>query len=46
MFGTNYPCLTFDIVDQWRQVIAEENQADFFHDNAARALGLEGYVHQ
>ena len=41
IFGTNYPCLSFDVVDKWRQVISPENQECFFHLNAAKALGVE-----
>lgn len=41
IFGTNYPCITFDIVPEWKKVVREENQAVFFHLNAQRALGIE-----
>ena len=40
IFGTNYPCLTFDVVDKWRTVLRDENQVRFFQLNAERALGL------
>ncbi|NOZ01643.1 MAG: amidohydrolase [Deltaproteobacteria bacterium] len=40
IFGTNYPCLTFDIVSEWREVVREKNQPAFFHLNAERALGI------
>ena len=40
IFGTNYPCLTFDIVDEWKKVVREKVQPAFFHHNAARALGI------
>ena len=40
IFGTNYPCLTFDIVSEWRKVVREENQSAFFLLNAQRALGI------
>jgi predicted TIM-barrel fold metal-dependent hydrolase len=40
IFGTNFPCLSFDIVEEWKKVIKPENQPLFFYNNAARALGL------
>lgn len=40
MFGTNYPCLTFDIAEEWKKVIKPDVQPLFFYDNAARVLGL------
>jgi len=40
IFGTNYPSLPYTIVDQWKKVIREENQPDFFYNNAAKILGL------
>lgn len=41
IFGTNYPCLTFDIVSEWRKVVIEDNHELFFHLNAKRALGID-----
>lgn len=41
LFGTNYPCLPYDIVEAWRERIKPANQPDFFYQNAARLLGLE-----
>ena len=40
IFGTNYPCLTYDICEEWKKVIKPENQPLFFYQNAARVLGL------
>lgn len=40
IFGTNYPCLTFDIVSEWRKVVTKDNHELFFHLNAEKALGL------
>lgn len=40
LFGTDYPTVPFSIVDDWKEVIKEENHRDFFCDNACRALGL------
>jgi predicted TIM-barrel fold metal-dependent hydrolase len=41
LFGTNYPCLQYDIVEEWRQFIQEPNQPLFFAENAKRVLGLK-----
>jgi uncharacterized protein len=41
IFGTNYPCLTFDIIEEWKKVIKPQNQPLFFYENAARVLGLK-----
>jgi hypothetical protein len=41
IFGTNYPCLEFDIVKTWRKLLRNQTQQRFFCDNAKRALGIE-----
>ena len=41
IFGTNYPCLSFDVVDAWRAVLRPEVQDQFFYLNAVKALGVE-----
>ncbi len=41
IFGTNYPSLPYDVVEDWKDVIREENQEYFFYKNAARILDLE-----
>lgn len=41
IFGTNYPCLDFDIVEVWKKYIKEDVQPLFFYKNAARALGID-----
>ena len=41
IFGTNYPCLRFDIVKTWRKLLNNKAQQRFFCDNALRALGIE-----
>jgi uncharacterized protein len=40
IFGTNYPTLGYDIAEEWKEVIREKNQPDFFYNNAARVLGI------
>jgi uncharacterized protein len=40
IFGTNYPCLEYSIVDAYRKLIRPEVQERFFAGNARRALGL------
>lgn len=41
IFGSNYPCLTFDIVSEWRKVVRNDNHELFFHLNAKKALGID-----
>jgi hypothetical protein len=40
LFGTSYPLMDFDAIDRWKNVISENNQQMFFHDNMAKLLGL------
>ena len=40
IYGSGHPCLHFDIHKEWKHVIHEGNQQNFFHDNALRALGM------
>lgn len=42
IFGTNFPCLPYSIVEKWKEVIREEVQPLFFYENAARVLGIDG----
>lgn len=39
IFGTDYPLLPFEVVEDWKRVIRPENHSSFFHANALRALG-------
>ena len=41
IFGTNYPCLNFEIVHAWKRVIREDNQPFFFAKNAKRVLCID-----
>lgn len=41
IFGTNYPSFNYDIVEEWKKVIHKDNHHLFFHENAARALGVK-----
>jgi uncharacterized protein len=41
IFGTNYPCLDYNVVEEWKKVIDEKNQPNFFYKNAAHVLGIE-----
>jgi hypothetical protein len=41
IFGTSYPCLPYNIVEEWKALVRPEVQPYFFYHNAARALGLD-----
>lgn len=41
IFGTNFPCLDYPIVDEWMKLLKDDAKPYFFYKNAARALGLE-----
>jgi predicted TIM-barrel fold metal-dependent hydrolase len=38
IFGSDYPLLPFNIVNEWKQYVSRENYQSFFHDNAMNAL--------
>jgi len=38
IFGSDYPLLPFNIVEEWKQYLKEENYERFFHENAMNAL--------
>ncbi len=40
IFGTNFPCLSYDTVHEWKKYIREQNHTAFFAENAKRALGI------
>ena len=40
IFGTSYPLMDFDVVERWKRIINEQNHQLFFHDNAAKLMGL------
>ncbi|MCZ7585091.1 MAG: amidohydrolase family protein [Deltaproteobacteria bacterium] len=42
IFGTNYPCFEYDIVELWKKTLDEKVLERFFYKNAARVLGLDG----
>ncbi len=41
IFGTNYPCLDYNVVEEWKKVVDEKIQPHFFYKNAAHVLGIE-----
>ncbi len=38
IFGSDYPLLPFNIVEEWKQYLKEENYKKFFHGNAMNVL--------
>ncbi|MCB1154701.1 MAG: amidohydrolase [Deltaproteobacteria bacterium] len=41
IWGTNYPCLDYTALEEWKPVVQPHVAPDFFYNNAARALGIE-----
>ena len=41
IFGTNFPCMPYDIALEWKEFIREKNQPLFFAENAKKVLGID-----
>ena len=41
IFGSGYPGMDYEIVEEWKKVIKPENQRLFFYENAAKLFGVE-----